>query len=711
MDTKSQNGKLLQSLIAYTLLGLSECVGGFLLLLRISTDPKNVWFLGLSKSRWLMVMGVGLLGVIFSFLFFIFILKWKKNKFEGIITKFKSFHINTTLVRVVGFSFLFILLGLFSFHHFLNIQVPSIVTRLTPLFVLGELITFQTIIFLVISHSLFTGQPFSKGFIDIFFFPSLQRIIFIIPGRTLNRFFQIIENHIDRLASKFNRKVLIGIILLSPILITITLVWLSFNTTLSAYLPTGSDEMVYWREMLTFSTVGFEGGQYSTDELAADVELTRFDAHGPAFPVFYGIIGRIVGWQLISGLVLNHLFLTLALCGFIYLSRPNNQQLLMLWLLLVTFWPIWLYMPTTRVEGLFFAIAIALAALFSRLITPGKKNVVISILLVLMIFFAGSMRISWSLMFITLIGVLIGSYSWKGLIKSFLLAAVPMGIAILYFKLFVSPYPSITYNLIHSLGSGELNQFIPFVKTAIVNTRNFFSTFDTPIYVLLRYQMLWVLIVSVVDFYNVFKQRQQSTSIQSKNISFLNSSNLGIIFIFNIAFATVHAGREYRLWAPHLLLSLLILLFSSRQRLVLGMIISNLIFSVSFGNTFYAERYPNFLRDTSDIVEIQNAISEHIVYQPVGNRWCNTIDISRYSNEATWGPWMLTLPEEFGVTSIFNWNEFYRKNLRAKYVLLDPEYIQEHYPYLFGNTNLEPLTETPIGTLYFNHDSDCPLVE
>jgi hypothetical protein len=258
---------------------------------------------------------------------------------------------------------------------------------------------------------------------------------------------------------------------------------------------------------------------------------------------------------------------------------------------------------------------------------------------------------------------------------------------------------------------GKFIQFVPIIEKTLTNTKNFFSTLDTPIYILLRYQMLWVLIVSVVDFFNESKQRKQPASQRLLNTSYFNVSNLGILILFNNAFHTIHAGREYRLMAPHLLLSLLILLFSSRQRLVLGIIISNLLFSISFGNTFYSERYSNFLRDNSDIAETQSAISEYIAYQPSDNRWCNTIDVSRYSNEVTWGPWMLSLPEEFGMVSILNWNKFYRTKLRAKYVLLDPEYIQEHYPYLFSNTNLEPLTQTPIGTLYLNRDTDCPIVE
>jgi len=606
----------------------------------------------------------------------------------------------------VGFSLLFILIGILTFHHFLNLQEKTIVTRLAPILLLGELIFFQSIVLLTFLHGIFTDQTLSQSFIDIYFFPYLQRHVFINPGRVIHNIFQFIEQQIDNLANKLPRNALIGAILLTPGLITISLVWLSFGTSISSYIPTGSDEMVYWRETLTFSTVGFEGGQYSTDELVAQVDLSHFDAHGPAFPVFYGIFGRIFGWQFISGIILNHIFLSLALLVFVYLSRPDNKQLLLLWLLLITFWPIWLYMPTTRVEPLFFSFAIIIAGLFSKWLTQNKNKGLVAILLIIITFFAGTFRPSWALLFIPLSGILVGNFSQKGLVKSSLLAITIIGLVLLYFRNFTAPYPGLIYDTLH-FGDENLNQLIRFVKNAFENLLYFFSTKDTEIYVLLRYQLLWVLIVSISDFINSGSRNNQFNSSKFKNLSYINSSNLGFIVLLTLIFYTVHAGREYRIFTPHLLLTLLILLFSSRTKLIVGIIISNLIFLVSFGNTFYQDRYSNFLRDNSDIVEINDSISEFIAYDPGDNHWCNTIDINRYSNETAWGPWILALPEEFGVTSIITWNVFYRTKIQAKYVLLEPEYIDENYPYLFGNTNLEPLTETTIGTLYFNQDSGC----
>jgi hypothetical protein len=368
-------------------------------------------------------------------------------------------------------------------------------------------------------------------------------------------------------------------------------------------------------------------------------------------------------------------------------------------------------MPTTRIEGFLFAISITMAGLFVKLIKSKEGDLLITFILGIIILLAGLFRISWSLLFISLIGLLFRNHSWKKLLMIFLLSVLPISLLIIYHMYFSSPYPFISYKIIHSVSEGNFSQLFPLIKNTFTNLTSFFSTKDTPIYVLLRYQMLWVLIVSVVDYVNSIRNFSSRGKEQSKNLNYLNASNIGSIFMFGIIFHAIYAGKEYRLWAPHILLTLMILLFSSRKKLVVGIVISNLIFLVSFGNTFYKERYSNFLRDNSDIVEIQSAITEYITTDPVGSHWCSTIDVSRYSSEVTWGPWMLTLPEEFGVTSIINWKNFYHTKINAKYVLLEPEYINENYPYLFRNTNLEPLTETPIGILYYNWDSQCPSVD
>ncbi|MCL5428564.1 MAG: hypothetical protein M1347_02015 [Chloroflexi bacterium] len=62
-------------------------------------------------------------------------------------------------------------------------------------------------------------------------------------------------------------------------------------------MPNSSDEIIYWREIKTFSEYGFGGGQYSTDERPALFSASPFGSHGPAFAMLFGSLGRMVGWR------------------------------------------------------------------------------------------------------------------------------------------------------------------------------------------------------------------------------------------------------------------------------------------------------------------------------------------------------------------------------------------------------------------------------
>jgi hypothetical protein len=67
------------------------------------------------------------------------------------------------------------------------------------------------------------------------------------------------------------------------------------------------------------------------------------------------------------------------------------------------------------------------------------------------------------------------------------------------------------------------------------------------------------------------------------------------------------------------------------------------------------------------------------------------------------------LPKEFGISWIINWENFKEEKLNAKFILLDSSYIEENeWLTIDEDLNLEFLTETPIGILYYNLDSNCP---
>ncbi len=706
------NEKVRRNLIFFFLFGFVESIVVIAAIFSIPPDSKSIFFLGFSRNRWIMVGGVFILGLVFLTGLLIVSLLRKRYSINSVFLRIKSSPKTPFTVEVIVLFFTTALILLIAFQRTLyldkRIFLLPILVRINPILILSDLLLFQSLVVLLFLHAAINLQSWFESFKAIFSFPT----IFIGPLKWISSLISKLliqfDKVLDKLSRKVNRKLLIGLIFVAPIVITTTLLWLFFRASITEYMPTTSDEMVYWRETLTFISVGFEGGQYSTDELVAQANFSHFDAHGPAFPVFYGVLGKIFGWQLYTGILFNLLFFSFALIVFIYLTKPNNKQLILLLLTLITFWPIWLYLPTNRVEGLFFAIAIILTGLFYRIITKQKKPGVEAIFLFLLIMFAGFFRPSWSLLFIPYFGIIIRNFSFKNLTKIFIFTGLSIGVVILFFQYLVAPYPLFSYEFIHSLGSSEEDQFKSLAIHTLENIRSFFSFDDAEVFFLLRFQMVWVLIVSLVDSYQTFKNSVKSISFPKQLISLFNLSNLGITMVFTIIVHTIHAGREYRLWAPHFLLSLMILIFSSRQRIVLGIIITNLLFSVYFGSYFNSERIQNYNRDNSDILAFQEATSDFLVYEPGENHWCYTIDFSRYGNQITWGPWILTLPEEFGISWIINWENFKEQKLNAKFVLLDPVYIEEkEWLNVDEDLNLEFLTETQIGNLYLNMDSKC----
>jgi hypothetical protein len=169
--------------------------------------------------------------------------------------------------------------------------------------------------------------------------------------------------------------------------------------------------------------------------------------------------------------------------------------------------------------------------------------------------------------------------------------------------------------------------------------------------------------------------------------------------------------RDYRVFAPHVFLSLLILILLSRQRfLFLGIIISNILFSTAFFSQFIQLRTINYGIDTSSVKEFQDLTSEFFFHEPDKNHWCYTINLGpvnrskEYSNAPSI---LLALPREFGTPYIQDWGEFYERDMLARYAVFDPHLLESEYPSLFENLNLALLVETPRGNLYQNMNTYC----
>ena len=126
---------------------------------------------------------------------------------------------------------------------------------------------------------------------------------------------------------------------------------------------------MYWHQIKTFAAVGFSGGYYTVGEETAAASFTHFYAWGPWFIALYGLeSAKRWGWSLWSPLLFDVAAVTLALLGAVLLIRPNARQLALVLLVLLTYWPLHLYLPVALQEPFHYAVAILLAGIFYRLL-------------------------------------------------------------------------------------------------------------------------------------------------------------------------------------------------------------------------------------------------------------------------------------------------------------------------------------------------------
>ncbi|HET9270506.1 MAG TPA: hypothetical protein VFO31_20155, partial [Vicinamibacterales bacterium] len=101
------------------------------------------------------------------------------------------------------------------------------------------------------------------------------------------------------------RLALAALVVAAPAIVTCALLAALFDATLLDYFPLVSDEIAYQRQIAAFAAAGFDSGYFTVFERPAPLAFTHFSVHGPAFPVIYGLIGRVAGWELYSGPIFN----------------------------------------------------------------------------------------------------------------------------------------------------------------------------------------------------------------------------------------------------------------------------------------------------------------------------------------------------------------------------------------------------------------------
>jgi len=294
-----------------------------------------------------------------------------------------------------------------------------------------------------------------------------------------------------------------------------------------------------------------------------------------------------------------------------------------------------------------------------------------------------------------------------GALLSLLKAVALGGAACVGFYVLVSPNPYSVMSRFLLLASSSLSDGMGFLFQHVhLNLMNFLFYYGHPLEILQRYQVILLMVatggltIAVGVKNRVFSDKRLGSFWNPGKDAVFHLYNLGSIVLFSVAFYDIHSWRDYRTFAPHLLLTILLLIERGRKNwrscLVTLIIFGNIILCPMFLDVFKEFRSHNFQYDASRIESFRFVVHRLLVYDRESSPWCNTLLTSTFPPELT------ALTAGFGFSAVFDWNRI-KFPLKSRYILL----TSEDRSMLGNRADLELLSTTPIGNIYLNLDSGC----
>ncbi|GAA3255613.1 hypothetical protein GCM10020216_092220 [Nonomuraea helvata] len=456
-----------------------------------------------------------------------------------------------------------------------------------------------------------------------------------------------------------------------------------FNVGLLSYTPGWSDEIEYWHQVATFRTVGFGGGVYSVDEAEAKLPFLRFGSHGPAFPMLMSGISAITGWHPFSAPLVNLVLVAAAIFSYLALTRAGWLRAVLTGALVLTFWPMMLYLPSTMQETVHQALAIVLAGVFFLLIRhdPRATRTLFAAGVVLLAL-ASLLRPTWALLFLPLYFLRGGTMSGRKLVLA-ALKAIPAIVAA--FGLWVAastPFPGFVSHL------SELTPRSPLAGTKLlllhiwINAKGFAK--GEWVQVGLRAALLTISVAAVII---VVRHLRRGTADHHEDLvadSVFHLLNLVPALVMVVLLYDVSDWRDYRVLAPHLLLSALVALARSERIVVILVLAADLALVGAFGAAFSELHRQHFVQ----VDPKATSLSRYIAYKKGAPAWENTLMVDMPNYDAG----LLNVPAGVGLTlRIYGEN----RQVRSRYLLVTKETALK-----IGLDRLRLLTSTGRGGLY-----------
>ncbi|WP_119069073.1 hypothetical protein [Aggregatilinea lenta] len=501
----------------------------------------------------------------------------------------------------------------------------------------------------------------------------------------------------------------LGVILI-PLVVTGAFVYGYAGATVRDFVPHyfPLDDLYYYRMVDTFRAAGFNGGYYATDELIAPAAWSHFDAHGPLFPAIYGTLARIFGWQPYKFLLFNLSFVTAGLILFIVLVRPDARRLLLMGALIGTSWPVLFYIPSGMQESFHQAIAMLLAAALAGLVARGPdvpRKWIAALLAAIVV--VSLIRMTWIFVAFPVIVLAARQRTWKTAIAAALGTGALMAVVIAitsgylyspYRTNFLSDTTRKTADALKDDGPVEAVQTLADQLARNIEDNIDFFGRGVSLEIAQRVQIVALTAIFAAAAIWLWRRRRGDTT--GLTLAWLNAYNLGVILLINFVLYLMAGWRDYRVLAPHLLLTGLVLVALGRWRWIALIVVSNLLMVIPFKNYYLAYGKAYLDADQSGIERFRDATADVLVYHAdEDDAWCNTLLIDYHES---YSPALIGIPGGIGL-SYYAVADQLDLPAKSRYVLVDAD----DYAILSQGTQLEPIATTEVGDLYLNLDTSC----
>lgn len=492
---------------------------------------------------------------------------------------------------------------------------------------------------------------------------------------------------------------------LLPAAVSIVLI-LSLGKQVGNFTPIWSDEIINVHQAATFREAGFNGGYYTMYEKSPTVEFLHFYTYGPWLPIFYGTIGKLFGWQNITYLIINTALFTAAVVFFGLTVRLDKRRMVLTGVMLSTFWGFMVFYFTGMQETVHHTLAVLLAAIFYRVLEDRSQlNWRWRVAGLLVIALAALLRISWAILFIPFWALSLPK-RWYWLLFALGISALMTYLLLTFAGATSAPGNNSVFWIIDSFRFSFETGVNAFFETLSRNSQKFFDTGKKPLDVVQSLQMVLLFAGAVLVIIGSWLRNRgrRLASIPAEAVFHL--VNLGGIWAAAMLFYIIGTWGDFRVFATHLMLTLLLLIAFRHVRPVLLFIaISLLSVSLFWDNftQFVGTKFNPTGSYSQNVWDRYEQVTPLIEYHPdAPNSWCNTLYISiQYFD----GGLLTLIPPGIGI-SFFWETELIPLPIQSRYLLMSKEEAvelstREQAP------ELERIALTDRGAFFRNLSVDC----